>query len=217
MKKLLLTTAMTLTAALVFGQGQVNFNNTSTAWSPADSSHLLRFSDTGPFAIPNGTLVTSNVVAGLGLLRVQLYYANSTTTTPGSFTPVVGNPATFRGTTSASPGAWIGGGTRTLTGIPNGTAANLLIIAWDSAYAADGLAALAGLGTTYGLPAGGGLFGMSSIFSYTPPTSPTPAPTEFLMNNMGTFDIHFVGIPEPSTFALAGLGAAALLIFRRRK
>ena len=29
------------------------------------------------------------------------------------------------------------------------------------------------------------------------------------------FNLYFV--PEPSTFALAGLGAAALMIFRRRK
>jgi hypothetical protein len=32
---------------------------------------------------------------------------------------------------------------------------------------------------------------------------------------MAPFGIGF--LPEPSTFALAGLGAAALLIFRRRK
>jgi hypothetical protein len=39
-----------------------------------------------------------------------------------------------------------------------------------------------------------------------------------LLNNMQpleSFNLYF--IPEPSTFALAGLGAAALLIFRRRK
>lgn len=32
-----------------------------------------------------------------------------------------------------------------------------------------------------------------------------------------TFDFFVSEVPEPSTFALAGLGAAALLIFRRRK
>jgi hypothetical protein len=31
------------------------------------------------------------------------------------------------------------------------------------------------------------------------------------------FMLNTVPVPEPSTFALAGLGAAALLIFRRRK
>ena len=31
----------------------------------------------------------------------------------------------------------------------------------------------------------------------------------------GSFNLYMV--PEPSTFALAGLGAAALMIFRRRK
>jgi hypothetical protein len=29
--------------------------------------------------------------------------------------------------------------------------------------------------------------------------------------------LEAVAVPEPSTFALAGLGAAALMIFRRRK
>ena len=31
------------------------------------------------------------------------------------------------------------------------------------------------------------------------------------------FNLYLVPIPEPTSFALAGLGAAALLIFRRRK
>jgi len=30
-------------------------------------------------------------------------------------------------------------------------------------------------------------------------------------------NMQFVNVPEPTTFALAGLGAAALVIFRRRK
>jgi len=32
-----------------------------------------------------------------------------------------------------------------------------------------------------------------------------------------SFNIYFIPIPEPGSFALLGLGAAALLIFRRRK
>ncbi len=35
--------------------------------------------------------------------------------------------------------------------------------------------------------------------------------------NIGVTSFNLYMVPEPSTFALAGLGAAAMLIFRRRK
>jgi len=54
--------------------------------------------------------------------------------------------------------------------------------------------------------------GSSGVFS-NPVATPPGAPPDFV--NMPATII--VGVPEPSTFALAGLGAAALLIFRRRK
>lgn len=58
--------------------------------------------------------------------------------------------------------------------------------------------------------------GSSPIFSNplgNPQAQPPGTPTDFA--NMPAITIS--AIPEPSTFALAGLGAAALLIFRRRK
>jgi len=49
-----------------------------------------------------------------------------------------------------------------------------------------------------------------------PPNTPNPAPPA--LNIPGTsLVLQAVVVPEPSTFALAGLGSAALLIFRRRK
>jgi len=54
--------------------------------------------------------------------------------------------------------------------------------------------------------------GSSGIFSNPVATPPTPPPDFTSMPA-----VIIVGVPEPSTFALAGLGAAALLIFRRRK
>jgi hypothetical protein len=56
--------------------------------------------------------------------------------------------------------------------------------------------------------------GWSELLSYTgkiggAQTSPT------FLTGIQSFNIAFV--PEPSSMALAGLGAAALLIFRRRK
>jgi hypothetical protein len=54
--------------------------------------------------------------------------------------------------------------------------------------------------------------GKSAPFSYTPPTSATPAPSDLFMNNFRGFVV-----PEPSTIALGVLGLGALLVFRRRK
>jgi hypothetical protein len=46
-----------------------------------------------------------------------------------------------------------------------------------------------------------------------PPTSPVA-----LATGVGFFNgLTLASVPEPSTFALAGLGAAALMIFRRKK
>jgi hypothetical protein len=58
--------------------------------------------------------------------------------------------------------------------------------------------------------------GSSGVFSNplgNPQASPPGTPTDFTAMPA----VVLTAIPEPSTFALAGLGAAALLIFRRRK
>jgi hypothetical protein len=60
-----------------------------------------------------------------------------------------------------------------------------------------------------------GLYGESSTFTYTVPNSQYPAPGEFLPQNLTAFTLGW--IPEPTSFALFGLGAAAMMIFRRRK
>jgi hypothetical protein len=55
-----------------------------------------------------------------------------------------------------------------------------------------------------------GFFGESAPFQVTTISTSLPAETAPVSPGL------IVAVPEPSTFALAGLGAAALLIFRRR-
>jgi len=55
--------------------------------------------------------------------------------------------------------------------------------------------------------------GHSSAFTMTPAGTGTPTPA--VASVMPGFSVF--SVPEPSTFALAGLGAAALLAFRRKK
>jgi hypothetical protein len=112
---------------------------------------------------------------------------------------------TFRtGNPGALPNGLVFGATQTVPGVAAGVQAKYQIRAWDLASGADYASATihgaspvitsAALG---GIDAGGG-------------TVSTPGTTGF-----PSFNIYIV--PEPSTFVLAGLGAASLLIFRRRK
>ena len=87
------------------------------------------------------------------------------------------------------------------------------IVVWDITQAPSADAAL----TAFSQSTYFGLFGSSALFNFTVTTSSTPAPSDFLMSNMQAFNVaNFPIIPEPTTFAMAGL-AAAMLIFGRRK
>jgi hypothetical protein len=150
----------------------------------------------------------------------QLYYGASTAAA-GSLVAVSTAPGGLRASTSASVGTWFGNGSRTLTGFNPGDTVSLQVRIWDISKATDYAAAAALAANNpagYAVAAlGHNWIGTSAIFQYTITTNPTPAPSEFNMNNFQGFSLTFVPIPEPTTLALAGLGAAALLIFRRRK
>jgi len=218
MKKLFLTIVMSAATIAAFAQGTVNFSNLSTALaSPPD--RLVRFgaSAFASGAPPSGTPVSTNLYPGL---VAQLFYGVSTASA-GSLVAVSTAPGGLRASTSASVGTWFGNGSRTLTGFNPGDTVSLQVRIWDISKATDYAAAAAlavGNPQAYAVAAlGHNWIGSSAIFQYTITTNPTPAPSEFNMNNFQGFSLTFVGIPEPTTLALAGLGAAALLIFRRRK
>jgi hypothetical protein len=85
---------------------------------------------------------------------------------------------------------------------------NFIIRAWQSGSGGNDWAAAKGGLTYLGTSAlgtallGGGAIGTPSAFGVSP-------------GQIGGFNV--VPIPEPSSMALAGLGAAGLLLFRRRK
>ena len=63
------------------------------------------------------------------------------------------------------------------------------------------------------------LAGVSADGLVTPGGGPNPAAALFgtAAGQVQGFDICYLDCPEPSTLALGGLGAAAMLLFRRRK
>lgn len=212
MKKVLLTVVATAFVVSTFAQGTVQFNIRSAAngvrgaiYGPQVGAPTVSIRGNTTGGTPAGNAVYtgaplsgSNYLAQL-LAAPGLNAAESTlaaaSTAPTPFTLVAG---------------YVDPVLATLTGVakdaPNGT---FQVVAWDNSshqyptWAAaqtawnSGLIA-AGKSTAFNLTAIGGDFN-------TPP---------YLVGFQG-FNIYFV--PEPSTLALAGLGAAALLIFRRRK
>jgi len=200
---LLATVLSLLLADNGWAQGTVNFSNATSAYGTNVPDHLVRWDPFIGFPLGN-TLVGSNSAGfNFSTLRAQLFYGPSTISAPGSLTAVTDAPATFRSTSSANVGSWIGG-FRTLFGFQPGDTVRLNVIVWDVAFTPDPLQALAGAG---------GVFGTSGIFSYTIPAAGSQ-PTAYLPANQPPF---FVTIPEPGTFALVAVGATALTILRRRK
>jgi len=88
--------------------------------------------------------------------------------------------------------------------------ATLQLFAWDNTSGNYATAASAWTAWKAGTIAGGvsGVFNLNTVIGGDLTAPP-------VVDGVKSFNLYM--IPEPSTMALAGLGAAALLIFRRRK
>jgi hypothetical protein len=241
MKKLILAAIALTTAVGVFAQGTIQFNNriatagfaqTTHIWGPGTDKTLsligLGSNDspagTTPFSQSGMSMIGSNGRTGqygYATTLAQLIGAGGQNQPESSLVPL-GLTTTFRSGTSLGGVASV---TVTLSGTPPVAAdaafATFEIVAWDNSAAVAGYN-LSSWGTAGSLGAYDawqkGLIaaGRSTPFNVsaiggglnTPPVLDNMQP-------LTSFNLYF--IPEPSTFALAGLGAAALLIFRRRK
>jgi len=198
MKKLIITLALVGVSAVAFGQGQVTIvNDLHVVQLTTDTSKLLAADiPSACAAVPvGGTSLASgkDIVVGLygGTASASLSLITTLPLSQDAFS-IDDGVVTALGITLPFAG---------------GTPAFFTFAAWDGAFANEVLAL-----------AGGSYGGNSAVFTMTPagaaPALPTSIQTS--LDWIGPVVIG-VAVPEPSTFALAGLGAAALLIFRRRK
>lgn len=197
-RTLLIVAALGLTAMTMYGQGRLNFNN-----SASQNAVTIK---AGSSQGTGGAYLGSDY-------SIQLLWAPGTITDQAAFDAVATAAVitTFFGATGTAPG--------------HGPAA-------DGAGIFDNIAAVAigpvgvytvqarawyngGTYSTYSAASGAGVnVGMSGLSQINVTAAPTPA-------NNTTWAPWTVNagviVPEPSTFALAGLGLAGLAIFRRRK
>jgi hypothetical protein len=192
---------MAACATSAFAQGTVVFNNGTglvQQWTSAANQTLI--------SVPKG--------GGM----VQLFWAPSgsaytpwtTTMTEAAFktaNPLWKQEAAFGFTTPAA--GKFTGGTLTLQPLAAGGGIDYVVMGWTGTAAGFDAAI-----------AGGAMANVSAKFASATgnPTTVPPGTATQLSGSFGGMVLSPVTqIPEPSTFALAGLGAAALLIFRRRK
>ncbi len=221
MKKLILAAVAVTCAVSVYAQGTVQFNNrtaagTSHVWGVATTPSVSLVGQATTGDTPVGTV--NYAAAGCALLAGNTFYAqilgiNGAGAAETSLVPQSAT-TTFRTGTGAG---FLAVTTATLATIPkDSAAATLELVAWaNTPVAGYDLSSWGLVGEKKALDAwmdgkiAAGKGGAQTVngIGGDVNTSPTIAFT--------SFNLYF--IPEPSSMALAGLGAAALLIFRRRK
>jgi len=215
MKKLLTLAALVGAASLSFGQGYVNFANTSTS----------RVST-------NGTVVglTSGAIG-------SWYYALLTAPSTQNSVDASLSGWTFGayGTNTAGVGRMTGNTTTdgaggSVAGTTPSSTADYVIVGWSANLGTDWQAVFSGRPTSL-VPNTGGQIGSAtwagassgwygiSVVSQDLPSAPATGPFNPVWGASGVpnLTLSLYVVPEPTSFALLGLGGAALMIFRRRK
>jgi hypothetical protein len=225
MKKIITTLALASIATGVFAQGQVSWANLTGG--------LTTNSVTSQWA--TGFASTSGASGSGKLALTGTYYFTllyDTATTPANNNPMaagwtqvtVGGVAAI-GTNALAAGDMEGpkgGGTMLPDNWAAGTAGSFIIVGWSANLGSTWSTVSGELAASWSNIAGYSAsqnywFGVTAMGTATPSSLPS-GPTQLWPIVGNTFALNEVGpVPEPATMALAALGGASLLLFRRKK
>jgi hypothetical protein len=202
MKKTILLIALTVASLSTFAQGVIDLSWTA-------GSGITVGAGSNPASQQPGWFCGSDY-------SLQAYMASGTGQAEGSLSAIATLRTTFLGNVTSAAGGPTSAGEGLFasaqfanTGFAVGSPDTIQIRVWyDPNH-----------NTTYEQALAQGLnTGKSALLSITPSDPTSPAAPSLDTVGMAAFSVSGGSvIPEPSTFALAGLGAAAMLIFRRRK
>jgi hypothetical protein len=219
MKKLLGTLAICALTASAFAQGTVTLGNQTgliKQWTSATDTTLMSVPKGGGYveliAAPAGTALANPLFTAAGTFNYSSL-SGFLTANPGWVGALGPNSGTTANPALIALGAGlINGGTFTIGNAAAGASAQYLLIGWTGTFATADAAIAAWLPNT------GNMFGESAVFTTGTGGAGTPAtlPTNLKTTFGGMTMVANAVVPEPATFALAGLGLAALLVFRRR-
>lgn len=228
MKKALALVVLIATPMITFAQGTVVFENIGGTglvqrWTGISDSTLISVPTNGGYvqliAAPRGTPLPNPLFTTTAGGNYANYSSLSSFLAANPGWAAAANNSGAVPTPIRGRAGYFNGGTYTINNIaevqPPGIAqADYLVIGWtadfssyDAAYAAitvDQAASFLGMSAIATTTTGDPL--------WTPPGAPT-----FLRTTFPGMTLAPVVIPEPTTFALAGLGLAALLVRRRRR
>ena len=230
MKKLILAAFALTTAASVFAQGTIWLGNrftqvpavTTHIYAPLNANDMESVVGNAATDSPAGTTLYGGR-ALIGASGVSAQYGAATTFAQYVAVAGAGQPVEsllpVGQTTSFRTGTGVGFLTQITSTISQFAPAavgpfTFSIVAWDNFTGAYPTWELAKPAWEAGLIAAG----MMTPFTINSLGGGTTA--QVYPNQVGgtltSFNLYFIPIPEPSSMVLAGLGAAALLIFRRR-
>lgn len=196
-RTLLVIAAMAVSAMTMYGQGRILFNN----YVSGNAISIAAGSAQDPAAYI-GADYTVQLLWAPGTLDQAAW--DAATKSSSTAVAMFGATGVAPGHGPAADGAGLFDGGTVAMGGPGGTY-TFQVVAWYNGGTYSTFSAASAAGKN---------IGMSALFTGNATVSPTPAQnTTFPSFTLNSGAI----IPEPSTFALAGLGLAGLAIFRRRK
>jgi hypothetical protein len=231
MKKLFITTIIaSAIASTAFSQGFVNFSGGGSASTRVSTNSAVGGALTGATLGANNyyyalfVSASQTATAGYGN-AVSYVFNNMGGGTPSTGWELVGIGASAasagrfsaisQGTTSAGQGALNADNSFTVQGVGGAAAANFVAVGWSANIGSTLAAVEAWYGANGANVAMPGWIGQSTTATQTLGDGGlviTPS-----WNTAPSFGLGLVATPEPGTLALAALGGASLLLFRRKK